>query len=157
MPLTSKGSEIKSAMIKEYGEKKGEQVFYASENAGKISGIVKRDCDEMNEGSEGLKTYGDSEEYEQEKHPEDAHHHKFEGDTGPEIEDKRRDAGMGLVQAKEEPEAAHANYPKPMDAKFTHEFPNDPFGDKNPTGGFEYTKLWTASEMKNSPFAIYKE
>lgn len=38
MPLTSKGKEIKSNMIKQYGEKKGEQVFYASINAGKIKG-----------------------------------------------------------------------------------------------------------------------
>lgn len=30
MPLTSKGEEIKSAMTQEYGEKKGEEVFYAS-------------------------------------------------------------------------------------------------------------------------------
>lgn len=32
MPLTSKGEEIKSAMTKEYGIAKGEQVFYASRN-----------------------------------------------------------------------------------------------------------------------------
>jgi hypothetical protein len=39
MPLTSKGKEIKAAMTKEYGAKKGERVFYASKNAGKISGV----------------------------------------------------------------------------------------------------------------------
>lgn len=39
MPLSSKGSEILSAMRKEYGAKKGESVFYASKNAGKISGV----------------------------------------------------------------------------------------------------------------------
>lgn len=39
MPLTSKGSEIKNSMIKEYGEKKGNSVFYASKNAGKITGV----------------------------------------------------------------------------------------------------------------------
>ncbi len=38
-PLTSKGNEIKSAMEKQYGPKKGEQVFYASRNAGKITGV----------------------------------------------------------------------------------------------------------------------
>ena len=32
MPLTEKGRKIKAAMIKEYGEKKGTQVFYAWEN-----------------------------------------------------------------------------------------------------------------------------
>jgi hypothetical protein len=41
MPLTEKGKKIKSAMKKQYGEKKGEKVFYASENKGKIKGIVK--------------------------------------------------------------------------------------------------------------------
>ena len=41
MPLTKKGKKIKSAMVKEYGSKKGEQVFYATENAGKIKGIKK--------------------------------------------------------------------------------------------------------------------
>ena len=39
MPLTKKGEEIKAAMTKEYGEKKGEQVLYASKNKGTISGI----------------------------------------------------------------------------------------------------------------------
>lgn len=38
MPLTKKGKEIKAAMTKEYGAKKGEQVFYASINKGKIKG-----------------------------------------------------------------------------------------------------------------------
>ena len=32
MPLTKKGSKVKAAMRKEYGEKKGEEVFYAYEN-----------------------------------------------------------------------------------------------------------------------------
>lgn len=41
MPLTEKGKKIRKAMIKEYGTKKGKQVFYASENAGKIKGIAK--------------------------------------------------------------------------------------------------------------------
>jgi|SRR5580765_4298807 len=39
MPLTSKGEEIKGAMQSEYGAKKGEQVFYASKNAGTIKGV----------------------------------------------------------------------------------------------------------------------
>lgn len=39
MPLTSKGEEIKSNMEKEYGPKKGEQVFYASANKGTIKGV----------------------------------------------------------------------------------------------------------------------
>lgn len=156
MPLTAKGNEIKSAMVKEYGEKKGEEVFYASKNAGKITGVDSKDCDEMNEGSEGLKTYGDDD-----RAHDGCHHHDLEGKTGPEIEDKgHQDAGMGLVHAKEETEASHANYPKPMDtadSKFTHEFPNDPFGDSMPDGGFKYDKVWSPSEMKNSPFAVFKE
>lgn len=43
MPLTAKGSEILANMRKEYGEKKGESVFYASRNAGKISGVDRSD------------------------------------------------------------------------------------------------------------------
>ena len=39
MPLTKKGSEILSNMQKEYGDKKGESVFYASRNKGTISGV----------------------------------------------------------------------------------------------------------------------
>jgi hypothetical protein len=39
MPLTKKGEEIMAAMKKQYGEEKGEQVFYASKNAGKITGV----------------------------------------------------------------------------------------------------------------------
>ena len=41
MPLTSKGKKIKAAMQKEYGKKKGEQVFYATENKGTIKGVTK--------------------------------------------------------------------------------------------------------------------
>lgn len=38
-PLTEKGSKIMSAMQSQYGPEKGKQVFYASRNAGKISGV----------------------------------------------------------------------------------------------------------------------
>lgn len=41
MPLSKKGAKIKRAMSKTYGKKKGEQVFYASVNAGKIKGAKK--------------------------------------------------------------------------------------------------------------------
>lgn len=43
MPLSSKGEEILANMRKEYGDKKGESVFYASKNAGKISGVDRSD------------------------------------------------------------------------------------------------------------------
>jgi hypothetical protein len=36
MPLNKKESKIKKAMEKEYGTKKGESVFYASVNKGKL-------------------------------------------------------------------------------------------------------------------------
>lgn len=42
MPLTHKGKVIKSAMMKEYGKKKGKKVFYSSENSGKIKGVAKK-------------------------------------------------------------------------------------------------------------------
>lgn len=42
MPLTRKGAKILQEMIEQYGtRKKAKQVLYASENAGKISGIHK--------------------------------------------------------------------------------------------------------------------
>lgn len=41
MPLTKKGQKIRKAMRKQYGKKKGDQVFYASANAGHLSGVRK--------------------------------------------------------------------------------------------------------------------
>lgn len=48
MPLTEKGHKILAAMVEEYGEEKGKQVFYASKNAGKIKGV---DSDEETKDS----------------------------------------------------------------------------------------------------------
>lgn len=42
MPMNKKGTKIMGAMKKEYGTKKGEQVFYASKNKGTIKGVEKR-------------------------------------------------------------------------------------------------------------------
>jgi hypothetical protein len=42
MPLTKKGRKIKSAMKAQYGQDKGERVFYASKNSGKITGVDKK-------------------------------------------------------------------------------------------------------------------
>ncbi len=39
MPLTKKGRKIMAAMQKQYGAEKGKQVFYASANKGKITGV----------------------------------------------------------------------------------------------------------------------
>lgn len=41
MPKTKKGRKIMKAMKKQYGAKKGEQVFYASRNKGTIKGVDK--------------------------------------------------------------------------------------------------------------------
>jgi hypothetical protein len=41
MPMTKKGMKIREALEKEYGKKKGESVFYAMENSGKIKGVTK--------------------------------------------------------------------------------------------------------------------
>ena len=41
MPLTEKGQTILTAMVKQYGSKKGKQVFYASQNKGTITGTHK--------------------------------------------------------------------------------------------------------------------
>jgi len=40
MPLTKKGAKIKRSMKRHYGKKKGEEVFYASQN--KIKGTHKK-------------------------------------------------------------------------------------------------------------------
>jgi hypothetical protein len=42
MPLTPKGRKVLNSMKSEYGDKRGESVFYASKNAGKISGVEQR-------------------------------------------------------------------------------------------------------------------
>lgn len=42
MPLTKKGKKIKKHMKEEYGDKKGEEVFYASQNKGTIKGTHKK-------------------------------------------------------------------------------------------------------------------
>lgn len=39
MPLNRKGSKIMRNMEKEYGDKKGKSVFYASRNKGSIKGV----------------------------------------------------------------------------------------------------------------------
>ena len=42
MPLNEKGKKIMRSMRKQYGKKRGEQVFYASKNKGTIKGVEKR-------------------------------------------------------------------------------------------------------------------
>ena len=44
-PLTKKGEKILAAMKKVYGEEKGEQIFYAAKNKGKISGVDSKSKD----------------------------------------------------------------------------------------------------------------
>jgi hypothetical protein len=39
MPLTAKGEKILAAMKEQYGEEKGEEVFYRSKNKGTITGV----------------------------------------------------------------------------------------------------------------------
>jgi len=41
MPLTPKGTKILAQMKKQYGAKKGKEVFYASIKSGKIKGAHK--------------------------------------------------------------------------------------------------------------------
>ena len=42
MPLNKKGKKIKTSMTKRYGKKKGEAIFYAIENSGKLKGVKKK-------------------------------------------------------------------------------------------------------------------
>ena len=53
MPLTKKGKKIKSAMTEQYGAKKGEQVFYASEAKGNISGVARNPKGRKGKGHRG--------------------------------------------------------------------------------------------------------
>ena len=39
MPLTKKGKKIMKSMKKSYGKKRGEQIFYATKNKGKVKGV----------------------------------------------------------------------------------------------------------------------
>ena len=39
MPLTKKGRKIKRKMVRDFGPKKGQQVFHASANKGTIKGV----------------------------------------------------------------------------------------------------------------------
>jgi hypothetical protein len=39
MPLTKSGKKVLASMFKTYGKKKGESVFYASINKGKLKGM----------------------------------------------------------------------------------------------------------------------
>jgi hypothetical protein len=42
MPKTAKGRKIHQAMQKQYGKKKGTQVFHASEKKGTIKGVHRK-------------------------------------------------------------------------------------------------------------------
>ena len=42
MPLNKKGKKIKKAMVKQYGKKKGQSVFYAMKNSGKLKSVKKK-------------------------------------------------------------------------------------------------------------------
>lgn len=42
MPLTKKGTKIMKAMKKQYGKVKGESIFYATRNKGKIKGVDRK-------------------------------------------------------------------------------------------------------------------
>lgn len=42
MPLTGKGRKILASMRRQYGAKKGQRIFYASQNKGTITGTHKK-------------------------------------------------------------------------------------------------------------------
>lgn len=56
MPMSKAGSKIKKSLKEQYGKKKGEQVFYAMENKGKIPGMNKGGdmMKKVPEGNKGL-------------------------------------------------------------------------------------------------------
>ena len=51
MPLTQKGKKILGSMRKTYGAKKAKEIFYASKNAGKITGVDRGFYGHMERGS----------------------------------------------------------------------------------------------------------
>jgi len=55
MPLTAKGKKLKKKFREQYGEKKGDSIFYAMENSGKLKKVVKaRGGKDMGAGSTGM-------------------------------------------------------------------------------------------------------
>ena len=42
MPLTAKGKKVLAAMKKQYGAKRGKEIFYSSINKGKLKGVHKK-------------------------------------------------------------------------------------------------------------------
>jgi len=50
MPLTKKGRKIMRAMKKHYGDERGEAIFYASRNAGAITGVERSSHDRHDAG-----------------------------------------------------------------------------------------------------------
>jgi hypothetical protein len=55
MPLTAKGKKLKKKFREQYGDKKGDSIFYAMENSGKLKKVVKaRGGKDMGAGSTGM-------------------------------------------------------------------------------------------------------
>jgi len=57
-PLTTKGRKIMAAMVKKYGPDRAKQVFYASRNAGKISGVDRGFYSHMSVQKSKVNIYG---------------------------------------------------------------------------------------------------
>jgi hypothetical protein len=56
MPLTSKGEKIHRAMVEKHGKEEGERIFYASKNAGRITGVDKKaDAEEKKDAEAEVK------------------------------------------------------------------------------------------------------
>ena len=62
MPLNKKGKKIMEKMKEEYGKKKGESVFYAMENSGKLKGVKKAKQGMMMKARYGTMAKGDVKE-----------------------------------------------------------------------------------------------
>lgn len=60
MPLNKKGLKIRETMEKHYGKKKGDAVFYASENKGTIKNVTKKRKMDANESDENEETKKES-------------------------------------------------------------------------------------------------
>lgn len=91
MPLTAKGQEILKNFVSEYGEKKGEAYFYASRNAGKISGVDAQDMSSA--GFSELKKLFDRWIDEEREEPEHADDREFTA------EERRKAAESGAAMS----------------------------------------------------------
>ena len=147
MPLTSQGAEIMAAMKEKYGER-GEEVFYASKNAGTITGV-----DDMQEKPDEEKTDDEKPEGEGEDCGDqtpvttpvpmsDTEHPQLHPDASTPPEPALGDAGFGIRDAS-------VGYGGIAGGVIPQDWGSDhapPIADMLPTGGMSLADTKRAGE-----------